>query len=269
MVSPETSASGQLVLHYQPILELVPGGDRIVGFEALLRWQHQRLGLIGPDAFLGLAETAGCLASIESWVLSQACADAAGWPAPGAGAGSVIVCVNLSPGRLADPLIIHDVKGALELAGLAPGRLAIEVIEDGVVRDMASVPGILAELRGLGALVSLDGFGAGYSSLGRLASMPLDSVKLDRAFQEQACTGAGPASMPGFIHSVVALVHSLGLRCIADGLETDDQVERARQSGCEMGQGFALGRPVPADEVAGFLAGERSGGSGPVGAPVG
>ncbi len=235
---------GELVLYYQPVVDLASGN--IVALEALLRWRHPRLGLLTPEAFLDIAETTGRLAAIESWVLSQACADAALWPADGA-AAPLLVGVNLSAARLQDPLVIADMTNSMEAAGLPPQRLVIEVTESGVIQNLNHAQGVLSELRVLGIKVSLDDFGAGYSSLGRLVSIPLDSVKLDRSLLLQGMKRAG------LLKSVVDMVHSLDLRCVGEGVENREQLDQLRWAGCDMAQGFALGRPLANDRTTAML----------------
>ena len=233
----------QLVLHYQPLIEL--DGERVIGFEALLRWQHPERGLVGPDEFIHLAEETGLIVPIGSWVLSTVCEQLARWP------DSVKVSANLSPVQIR-PELVHEVEHLLVRHGIAPGRLVLEITES-LVLDPRTKP-IVAQLRGLGVQLALDDFGTGYSSLGSLQRFPLDVVKLDRTLISSLATGKGIA----VVRAAVELGAALGVHVIAEGIEGPVQLNTLRDIGCLLGQGFLFARPLPLCDAERLLSGSAN-----------
>ncbi|MGE5765298.1 MAG: putative bifunctional diguanylate cyclase/phosphodiesterase [Mycobacterium leprae] len=233
----------QFVLHYQPLLNLRTGA--VLGFEALARWQHPRRGLVPPAEFIPLAERVGCLHEIERQVLSAACHAATTWPVGPHGRG-LTVGVNVSPSHLQRPDLVASVQEALGDSGLDPRRLFVEVTENVDAEDWRRVATSLTQLRELGVRVALDDFGTGYSSLSLLAELPIDVVKVDRAFT------AGPANAP-LLTAVFDLASRLGFATVAEGVERLDQQRMLVDAGRDLVQGFLYSRPVPGEEVPSVL----------------
>ncbi|MGQ7294966.1 putative bifunctional diguanylate cyclase/phosphodiesterase [Quadrisphaera sp. KR29] len=254
---------GQLRVHYQPVVSLAPGGreDRCEAVEALVRWQHPGRGLLGPDRFITLAERCGAIDDVGAWVLGQACRDAARWQRPGA---PVEVHVNVSPLQLRHPGFTGTVAHALACSGLEPQRLVLEVTESAVA-DGAAQREVLAELHRLGVQVALDDFGTGYSSLATLRHLPVDVLKIDRSF----VTDCDQAPNAAVLRAVVGLAEGLGLRTVAEGVETPAVLERLRELGVHAVQGYLLQRPAPLEELGAWLplgphAGDGDGADSPV-----
>ena len=243
---PDALAAGQFVVHYQPIVAL--DSHRVVGAEALVRWRHPERGLLTPDAFIALAEETGAIVPLGRWVLRQACADAAGWGVGAAGGAPWHVAVNLSGRQLEDAGLVADVADALAAAGLAPGRLVLEMTESVLVHHTDAVVARLHALKALGVQLAIDDFGTGYSSLAYLHRFPVDVIKVDRAFVARVGAGGRDAALA---RTIVALGEALGLRTVAEGIETAAQEEQLRALGCELGQGFHYARPMA---VAGLAA---------------
>ncbi|MCU1463470.1 MAG: hypothetical protein JWO37_3545 [Acidimicrobiales bacterium] len=227
----------EFVVYYQPAVALDSG--RIVGAEALVRWQHPERGLVGPDDFIGLAEETGLIVPIGEWVLRQACTDAAAWR-PGQ------VWVNLASRQLSQPDFVDTVARVLADTGMPPPGLHLEITERVLMEDANATIAVLKKLKGLGVRVGVDDFGTGYSSLARLKQFPIDSVKIDRSF----VNGLGhDAEDSAIVTAVISMAHALGLVAMAEGVETDEQLAELRALGCELGQGYLFGRPVPIDEA--------------------
>jgi diguanylate cyclase (GGDEF)-like protein len=223
---------GEFTLHYQPQLDL--RSQTLAGFEALLRWQRPGLGLVPPAEFIPLAEEIGLIGTIGEWVLREATAEAARWPAP------LRVAVNVSPPQFQNGRLVGSVQAALAASGLPGERLELEVTESALLEDGGwGTMAQLQALKTLGVRISLDDFGTGYSSLSQLRSFPFDRVRIDRSFANDAAV----------VRAVAALGTSLGMRTTVEGAETPAQLERVRADGCTEAQGYLLGRPVPAGEV--------------------
>jgi diguanylate cyclase (GGDEF)-like protein len=239
--------TGAFELFYQPLVEVSDG--RVCGFEALLRWNHPSCGRILPGDFIGAAEESGLIVPLGAWVLQQACAQAARWPVDGAGGPSL--SVNLSAVQLATPGLVAQVQRSLEQSGLAPHRLDLEVTETALLRDLPASRAVLAQLRALGVRVVLDDFGTGHSSLAYLRELAAEGLKIDRSFVHAAQVDAVSAEI---VRTLLALARTLGLQAVAEGVETQAQFDQMAELGCERVQGFHLGRPMPAEAVAGFVA---------------
>jgi diguanylate cyclase (GGDEF)-like protein/PAS domain S-box-containing protein len=242
---------GELDLVFQPVLSL---RDRQpVGVEALLRWRHPQLGTILPAELLPIAAAVGMSSEIGTWVVNAACRRLESWADSGS---DVWLSVNVAPTELLEPGFPSRVAGILAANGLAPERLVIEVAETWIAADVPAVVAALAALRKLGVRAALDDFGAGQASLSHLRRLPVDVLKLDRALlntpTERQLTG------PAIIDVVVSLGRRLGLEIVAKGLETEEQVDRARGAGCLLGQGFALARPAPAERMEAYLDSHRT-----------
>lgn len=226
---------GQFELFYQPLLDL--NTDELSGFEALIRWRHPVRGLVSPDDFIPLAEELNLISDIGNWVIEEACQEASGWPSDFA------VSVNVAAAQFHSGELVPCVVAALQSCGMPGSRLDLEITETVLLRNAASVTQQLSDLKALGAKISLDDFGTGYSSLTQLRSFPFDRVKIDRSFADDAAV----------VQAVAALGASLGIRTVAEGVETTQQMARMRSDGCSEAQGYLLSRPVPATEVAAII----------------
>jgi EAL domain-containing protein (putative c-di-GMP-specific phosphodiesterase class I) len=246
----------ELRLHYQPIVTLDDGA--IVGFEALLRWQHPRRGLVPPLSFIPMAEETGLIVPIGRWVLETACRRAARWRRAAVKAGRTppSVSVNLSARQFNSDELVDDVTRILEETGLEPTALELEITESVVMDQSEAGVRALRQLRDLGVHLVLDDFGTGYSSLSYLKHLPLDTIKVDRSF----VAGLDGTADRSIVDAVIALAHGLGIGVVAEGIETASQLERLRELGCDLGQGYLFSRPVPADRVARLLRKGRSSG---------
>lgn len=238
---------GDLAVHYQPKVALATG--RIVGWEALARWQHPERGMIAPGAFISLAEETGLILPLGAWVLGEACRQAAAWQR--ASATPLAISVNLSMRQFRQADLAGVVAGALAAAGLAPAGLELEITESLAMEDPEATVATLSRLRGLGVGLALDDFGSGYSSLRSLQQLPLDVLKVDRSLVAGVGDGAHAA---GVLRAIVALGHTLGLQVVAEGVETAAQVRPLRAVHCDLGQGYHFGRPVPAPAAEALLA---------------
>ena len=238
----------QLVLHYQPIVQLDTGG--IVGFEALVRWQHPERGLLAPAAFIPLAEETGQVLPIDRWVLLQACTQARQWQLDGLTGDDFEVSVNLSTRQLEDDQVVDMVALALEVSGLAPACLVLEVTESFVLRDEVAGARRLRALRELGVRLAIDDFGTGYSSLSYLRQLPVDILKIDRSFVDGLGHDEGDASL---VVTIISLAHSLGLETIAEGVENETQRDSLVALGCPQGQGWLFARAVDVHEMEAML----------------
>jgi diguanylate cyclase (GGDEF)-like protein len=235
-------ASAQFLLHYQPLVDTA--SRAIVGFEALLRWQHPERGLVQPSAFIPVAEEIGLMGDIGAWVLRTACTEAARWP------NRLKIAVNVSPLQFREDRLRFDVVAALAASGLSPDRLELEITETVLLDHGPGTLDKLQRLRDLGVRIALDDFGTGYSSLAHLRQFPFDKVKIDRTFVQGA--GNEEASM-AIVRAVVGLSGNLGMAITAEGVETDAQLALLRAEGCSEAQGYIFSRPVPADEVSKVL----------------
>ncbi|HEX7189231.1 MAG TPA: GGDEF domain-containing phosphodiesterase, partial [Actinomycetes bacterium] len=238
----------QLRLAYQPIMRL--DGDRFAGAEALVRWQHPTKGLLGPDTFIELAEETGLIVEIGAWVLDQACREVSVWQRAYAGIQPLGVAVNLS-GRQLGPDLVAAVATALETYCIDPGSLTLEITEGLISGDGPGARETLRALKKLGVWLAIDDFGTGHSSLGRLRDYDFDELKIDRMFVSDLDTGD-----PTLVAAQIALAHGLGMRVVAEGVETHAQLEYLRSSGCDQVQGYLLAQPIPASEVRPLLSGQ-------------
>ncbi len=232
----------QFRLVYQPVVDLVSGEIRAV--EALLRWQHPVYGDISPATFIPLAERVGSVGVLGDFVLHTALDDLASWVA--AGAPAITVGVNVSPRQLTDPGLPDSLVAALARRGLRPGMLGVEVTEEAIVDDIDAVADVVAALRESGIHVAVDDFGTGYSSLRYLRRFAADIVKIDKEFVQAAPDEPRTDALVG---SVVTMAQALDVVCVAEGIETLEQLALVRARGCHFGQGFLLARPMPADQV--------------------
>lgn len=223
-------------LVYQPQYQVE--GRRLVGFEALLRWNHPEQGPISPAEFIPLAEELGLIVPIGEWVLRTACRKAASWPE------DISISVNVSPLQFRSPTIVSTVSAALESSGLEPNRLDLEVTEGAVLMNSASVMETFCQLKAIGVRFSMDDFGTGYSSLSYLQKFPFDKIKIDQSFVRSISASRDSLSI---IRAICALGKTLGLTTIAEGVETEDQFAQIQKKGCQQVQGYLTGRPLAAE----------------------
>lgn len=227
-------AGNQFHLVYQPVVSTQT--TRIVGYEALLRWEHPSRGSVSPAEFVPIAEDCGLIEPIGEWVLRTACHDAAEWPR------DIRVAVNVSPIQFANPALPTLVTNALANSGIAPGRLELEITEGVFLDESASTDAMFKSLKTIGVRLALDDFGTGYSSLGYLKTAPFDKIKIDQSFVRGA---AAPASRnAAIIRAIVTLAETLGMETTAEGVEAQDEIDLIRELGCSHIQGFVYGRPA-------------------------
>lgn len=232
----------ELRLVYQPFLDLRTG--RVAGCEALVRWHHPRRGLVSPAEFIPTAEETGLIHGIGDWVIRQACATLAQWP------GELRIAVNVSAVQLQNNGILQTVVRALADAGVAPHRLEIEMTESMLLSKSGTVPAALDALLALGVTLSLDDFGTGFSSLTYLRKLPFSRIKIDQSFIRDMLIQPDCAAI---VRSVIALARDLRIGVVAEGVETQPQLDALRDAGCDEVQGYLIGRPVSAAEVARLL----------------
>jgi diguanylate cyclase (GGDEF)-like protein len=242
-------ASGQLRVEYQPVADLRTG--EILGVEALVRWQHPTLGLLSPAEFISLAEETGDIDDIGCWVLDIATRQVAGWRQSMAHCQSMWVAVNLSAFQLSNLHSLAAIQGILADPTVQADKVVLEVTETALAADVDGGIASLNTLKGLGVRIAIDDFGTGFSSLSTLADLPVDILKVDRSFVSGQASGAPSVPM---LEGILGLANKLSLAVIAEGIEEPDQLDLLRKLGCEMGQGFLLARPAPAQEIEALLA---------------
>ncbi|HEX2039699.1 MAG TPA: EAL domain-containing protein [Acidimicrobiales bacterium] len=241
----------ELRVVYQPIVDLAT--RRVVAVEALVRWHHRSLGVVRPDEFIPLAEEAGLVVALDTWVLREACRQTRAWV--DAGLPRLRLAVNMSGRHLQHPRMAVTVIEALREHRVDPGQLELEVTESVAVAEIGDTRETLDGLRGLGVTVAIDDFGTGYSMLSRLRQFPLDTLKIDRSFVSEITSSEDDAPI---VSATIAMAHSLGLQVVAEGVETEAQLEYLRRNGCDLAQGYLLSRPVDADVVAVLLDSDAS-----------
>ncbi|WP_268871364.1 EAL domain-containing protein [Cryobacterium roopkundense] len=238
--------NNELVLHYQPVVDLTLGA--VVGVEALVRWMHPSDGLIGPDQFIPVAEASGLIVALGTWVLDQAATQAVRWRAEGL---SLDMAVNLSTRQVAHLDLVPTVARVLRETGLDPHRLVFEVTESAVMEDAEAAAAVLNRITEMGVSLSIDDFGTGYNSLVYLKRYLIRSLKIDRSFT----AGMGVnAEDDAIVASVIGLAKAVGGSCIAEGIETQEQYVALRSLRCGFGQGWLFGRAVPAEELPELIA---------------
>jgi diguanylate cyclase (GGDEF)-like protein len=229
-------------LYYQPLVNLRQ--ERITGFEALLRWNSPRRGMVSPAEFIPLAEEIGLIVPIGEWVLETACREAASWP------HRAKIAVNVSTVQFKSRKLVQTVAHALESSGLEPGRLELEITESVMIDDFDAALAQLHELKKLGASISMDDFGTGYSSLSYLRSFPFDKIKIDQSFVREL---GKTSDSTAIIRAVTGLCDSLGVTATAEGVETEQQLDMLRAERCTEIQGYLVSKPRPARDIPGLL----------------
>ncbi|MGD1063763.1 MAG: EAL domain-containing protein [Terracidiphilus sp.] len=238
----------QFVLYYQPEVELTT--RRIIGLEALIRWQHPERGLIPPMDFIPIAEETGLILPIGDWGLAEACHQIGQWRAEDHGQAGPRVCVNLSARQFSRQGLADHVEALLRRTGVSSQQLGLEMTESSLIPDPGTAMEVLGGLRRLGISLLLDDFGTGYSSLNHLHSLPFDVLKIDRSFVTRMTEGEQPLQI---VRTIVELARVMGMDVVAEGIETHEQYMLLRQLGCRFGQGYLFSRPVPAETVSAML----------------
>jgi diguanylate cyclase (GGDEF)-like protein len=237
----------ELLVYYQPLIALETG--KVRGVEALVRWRHPTYGLIPPGEFVPLAEQTGLITHIGRWVLEEACRQVRLWQRQHPGDPPLALSVNVSACQLRHPNLFDDIFRTLQSTGFDPAHLMLEITESVLVHDVTAAA-VLRKLKKSGIELAMDDFGTGYSNLAYLKRLPIDSLKIDRLY----VNGLGSDTEDtAIVHATVAFAKALGLNVIAEGIESDEQLTRLKELGCELGQGYHFARPLPSDEAARFL----------------
>jgi diguanylate cyclase (GGDEF)-like protein/PAS domain S-box-containing protein len=243
----------EFVLHYQPVVDLTHG--RILGFEALVRWQHPTRGLLAPAAFVPTAEATGLIVAIGRWVLEEACVQAHRWQLDTMTDPKLSMSANLSARELREPGLVENVAAILQRTGVDPSTIVLEITETSMVEDADGAIATLQALKALGVRLAIDDFGTGYSSLSYLRRLPVDVLKLDRSFVVPAGRGDRESAL---VDAVFRLGRSLGLVTIAEGIEDAEQRDRLVSLGCRVGQGYLFARPMAEPAASEFLVANQS-----------
>jgi EAL domain-containing protein (putative c-di-GMP-specific phosphodiesterase class I) len=253
-------AAGEFALHYQPIVALADGsldglsadrlGARVAGVEALVRWVDPRHGLTSPQKFVPLAEETGLILPIGRWVIHEACRQASVWNARRGADNPLIVSVNLSARQLQQADLPDIVAASLAETGLSPRCLMLEITESVLLRDTEVSMEVLHRLESLGVRLAIDDFGTGYSSLTYVRRLPVDTVKIDKSFVDEIADSPKGSAL---VRAIVHFGQTLDLTTIAEGIEAPDQLRHLYESGCSMGQGYLLAKPLEADEIEALL----------------
>ena len=238
----------ELVLHYQPIIDLRSGEVR--GLEALIRWQQPDRGLLMPGSFIDIAEETGLIVPIGRWVLREACRQARAWQERFPSEPPLSISVNLSARQFTDPRLVSDIAAAIHDSGIPPTSLVLEITESLLVRETDGTISKLRAIRAMGVRLAIDDFGTGYSSLSYLQRFPLDVLKIDRAFTDAVGNAEGSA----LVRSIVDIGRSLHLSTVAEGIERPEQPAQLLALQCDLGQGFLMNRPQDAGAIEAFLA---------------
>jgi EAL domain-containing protein (putative c-di-GMP-specific phosphodiesterase class I) len=239
----------EFVVHYQPIVNLQTG--QLWGVEALVRWQHPKRGLLDPGEFVPVAEESGLVVPMGVVVLEEACRRARGWQEEHPRMPPLVVSVNLSARQLSRPDLAETVEGVLERTGFEGKCLALDVTETVYVGALEGNTAALSRLREMGVGISLDDFGTGYSSLAYLKRLPADALKIDRSFVAGLGEDIEDTAIVGM---VIELAHTLGMEAVAEGVESEGQAALLAEMGCDTAQGYYFSKPMPPEEVPGFLA---------------
>ncbi|MEG4286240.1 EAL domain-containing protein [Microcoleus sp. A006_D1] len=243
----------EFLLHYQPFVCLASG--RIIGFEALVRWQHPQRGLISPVKFIPVAEETGAIVPLGEWVLEEACRQLRLWEGMFDFDRPLIMSVNLSGKQFAQPDLVDRIQAILAATGLNAESLKLEITESVVMDDVESAIAVLKHMKALNVKLGIDDFGTGYSSLSYLSRFPTDTLKVDKSFvgrMELESEGENVA----IVRTIVTLAHALGMDVIAEGVETAAQLSRLRAIGCEYGQGYFFAKPLPSEDATALMASE-------------
>jgi diguanylate cyclase (GGDEF)-like protein len=235
---------GEFTLHYQPLVSLRTG--RITGLEALVRWEHPERGLVHPADFIPVAEETGLIVPIGRWVLVEACTQIRQWQESHPRSEPLTIGVNLSVKQFSQPDLIEQIANAIEVTGVEPASLRLEITESAIIDKGRSATAMLSQIRQLGAQVYLDDFGTGYSSLSYLHGLPIDAIKIDRTFVSSMDTDDKNLRL---VRTILTLAEIVGVRAEAEGISTSEQLKELRSLNCEQGQGYLFSAPITKDAV--------------------
>jgi predicted signal transduction protein with EAL and GGDEF domain len=233
---------------YQPIVDLASGN--VIAMEALIRWNHPRKIGIGPEEFIRIAEEISLMPRLGQWILNEACTQAAKWQTEFGPVKPLDMTVNISSRQFIDDGLVEAVRSALDLSGLNPNNLILEITEGTMLRNTEATINKLKELRLIGVRLAIDDFGTGYSSLSYLHKFPIDVLKIDRSFIQKINEGHEGAAMA---RAIISMSETLHLETIAEGIETPDQIATLKELGCEMGQGYLFAKPLGKNDMHDFL----------------
>jgi EAL domain-containing protein (putative c-di-GMP-specific phosphodiesterase class I) len=236
---PHAIAAGQIAPYYQPLVAL--NSKDVIGYEVLARWLHPALGIISPTDFIPIAEDTGLIRNVTIAILGRAVEDAKRWPA------HVYLSVNISPRQLSDAWLAQEILAILSRSGFPPARLEVEITESGLVEKIAEVKKVLASLRNVGIRIALDDFGTGYSSLYHLRELSIDTIKIDRSFVTHMLANPEEEKI---VEAVIHLSNAMGIRTVAEGVETPEVLMRLQEIGCNVGQGYYFGKPQQIEATA-------------------
>jgi predicted signal transduction protein with EAL and GGDEF domain len=240
--------NGEFCLHYQPIINLED--DNLAGFEALIRWNHPKRGLISPGEFVPLAEETGLVIPLGRWILYESCRQMREWQKKNPWTNSLQMSVNLSSKQFLAPDLVEQVFAALVATQLDPQNLKLEVTESHVMENSDKAVTMLNSLRDIGIEMSLDDFGTGYSSLSYLHRLPVNYLKIDRSFVSRMVESSENGEI---VHTIIKLAQNLKMKVIAEGIETDEQLTKLKMLNCEYGQGYLFSKPLPPDLASMFI----------------
>ncbi len=235
---------GEMALHYQPIISLKDGS--LIGFEALLRWFHRDRGFVSPAEFIPIAEETGHIVPITTWILKETCGQLAKWQKMSYANRQLIVSVNISGKHLSYQSLLVDVEMALEATKLSPSSLKLEITESAAMENAEQTIRMLSHLKSLGVQLSIDDFGTGYSSLSYLHRLPLDTLKIDRSFVNSVGENGEDSEI---LQTIISLAKNLKIRVIAEGIETESQLNILKNLGCDYGQGYLMSKPLPMETM--------------------
>jgi EAL domain-containing protein (putative c-di-GMP-specific phosphodiesterase class I) len=240
----------EFLLHYQPQVDL--RSWNIIGVEALIRWRHPERGMVSPLSFISLAEELGLIGEIGAWVLRTACRQQVAWKAKGL---DLSIAVNVSGVQFHQASLVEMITGVVKDTGADPKKLELELTESTAMQHAESAISIFRQLKTMGFRLSIDDFGTGYSSLAYLKQYPLDTLKIDRAFVKDLAAGSEHAAIA---LAIIAMAHGLKLHVLAEGVETQEQLEILHRHGCDAIQGYFFSQPLPCDQVEQLIRNHRS-----------